>query len=203
MIIAWEGTIRVAAPIEAAYRYLADLPRHREWAQSVERIDMEQPGDAVGIGARYLTYERQGLQDDRQPHQSLAEREGIVEKTLAEVRDVVPNRRFAWHAHSVPRKNIRADIAFEFAPAAGGGTTITQRITMRMSLAAVLLARLLLRVGPTELRTRMEAQWEASLRNIQAVLEGEGASGRAGTCGVGRGAWGVGERRRLWGSIGG
>jgi hypothetical protein len=171
MHVAWEGTVEVAAPLEFTYRYLADLPRHGEWAQSVERMELQHPGDADGVGARYLTYERQALHHDRQPHQSLVDRGGIVEKTLAEVRELVPNRRIAWHAHSVPRKNIRADIAFDLAPIARDGTAVTQRISMHFSLPALLLARLLLRVSPAELRSKSETQWQASLQNIKLILE--------------------------------
>ena len=175
--IHWEGTITAAAPVEGTYDYLADLPRHREWAQSVERIEPQQPGDAAGVGARYLTYERQALHADRLPHQSLADRGGVAEKSLAEVRELVPHRRIAWHAHSVPRRNIRVDIAFDLTPAPGGGTIITQRIAMRLSLPALLLARLFLRVGPAELQSRSEAQWHASLQNIKTILEQYAAHG--------------------------
>ncbi|MFN8515080.1 MAG: SRPBCC family protein [Chloroflexia bacterium] len=182
MEVNWEGTIEVAAPVETAYRYLADLPRHREWAQSVERLELQRPGDVDGVGACYLTYERQGLQDDRRPHEEIGGRAGIVEKSLVEMRELVPNRRVALQAHSVPRKNIRVEIAFEFAPLTGGGTRVTQRIAMKMSPTAVLLARLLLRVGPAELRAKTEAQWRASLENVRVVL-----AGMAGSEGVGRG----------------
>ena len=171
MVITWEGAIQVAAPIESTYEYLADFPRHGEWAQSVERMELQQPGNAAGIGARYLTYERQALHDDRRPHQPLADRGGIRETSLAEVRELAPPRRIAWHAHAVPRRNIRADIAFDLAPTPGGGTTVTQRITLRLSLPALLLARLLLRVSPAVLRAKSEAQWRGSLRNIKAILE--------------------------------
>ena len=171
MEMTWEGMVHVAAPIESVYRYLADLPRHREWAQSVERMELQQPGDATGIGARYLTFERQALHADRQPHQSLSDRDGVRETTLAEVLELVPNQRIAWHAHSVPRRNIRADIAFDLTPAPGAGTMVTQRISMRLSLSAQLLALLLFRCSPATIRARSEAQWRASLDNIKAILE--------------------------------
>src|SRR4051794_4987125 len=73
----WTGTINLDAPVEAVYRYLADLPRHCEWAQTLERMELQRAGDAAGIGARYLTFERQAFQNDCRPRESLAEQQGF------------------------------------------------------------------------------------------------------------------------------
>jgi uncharacterized membrane protein len=32
MDVNWQGSIQIDAPIEQVYRYLADFPRHCEWA---------------------------------------------------------------------------------------------------------------------------------------------------------------------------
>jgi uncharacterized membrane protein len=167
----WTGTITIDAPVETVYSYLADLPRHCEWAQTLERMELQRAGDADGIGARYLTFERQAFQNDRQPRESLAERQGFKGKTLAEVRELVPNRRIAWHSHPVPRMGIHADISFDLAPAPGGGTTLTQRIAMHQAALVMLLFRPVFRMGKEEMARKSDAQYQGSLRNIRAILE--------------------------------
>ena len=49
MDVEWQGSISIAAPPERVYRYLADFPRHGEWAQSV--IELEQAGDSAKAAA--------------------------------------------------------------------------------------------------------------------------------------------------------
>jgi uncharacterized membrane protein len=167
----WTGTVHIAAPVETVYQYLAELPRHCEWAQTLERMEQQRPGDARGLGARYLTYERQAFQHDRQPRESLANRPGFKGKTLAEVRELVPNRRIAWHSHPVPRMGVHADIAFELLPAPDGGTTLTQRIAMHQAPLVMLMFRPVFRMRPEEMAAKSTAQWQASLQNIKAILE--------------------------------
>lgn len=167
----WQDTIHIDAPVEAVYAYLADLPRHCEWAQTLESMELKKPGDARGVGAQYLTHERQAFQNDRRPRESLADRKAFKGTTLAEVRELVPNRRIAWHSHPVPRMGVHADIALELAPAPDGGTTLTQRIAMHQAALPMLLFRPVFRMGPEEMKAKSEAQWKASLQNIKAILE--------------------------------
>jgi uncharacterized membrane protein len=96
--ITWDGTVTIHVPVERVYRYLADLPRHTEWAQSVETLELLRPGDGSGLGARYRVIERQVWQTDRRPRQSLTDKYGKPGDFLCEVRELIPNRRIAWHA---------------------------------------------------------------------------------------------------------
>src|SRR6476659_7215018 len=94
--ITWRETIEIDAPVEETYRYLADLPRHAEWAQSVVKLEQIRPGDRDGVGAQYRAAERQSWQTDRLPRAPLTS--GSPGDFLCEVRELVPNRRIAWYA---------------------------------------------------------------------------------------------------------
>ena len=50
MDVSWQGSVQIDVSVEQAYCYLADLPRHAEWAQSVERLDLVRAGDSSGVG---------------------------------------------------------------------------------------------------------------------------------------------------------
>ena len=96
MDVSWQGTIQIHAPLEQVYRYLADLPQHAEWAQSVERLELVQEGDSSGVGAVYRSAERQGWQNDRAPRAPLTE--GVAGTTRCEMIELIPNQRIAWHS---------------------------------------------------------------------------------------------------------
>ena len=150
---------------------MADFPRHCEWAQTLERMEQRKAGEAGGVGAQYLTFERQAFQSDRQPRGPLPTK-AFAGKTLAEVRELVPNRRIAWHSHPVPKMGISADIAMDLAPADHGGTRLTQTIRMHQAwLMVQLFSRLMFKTNPAGMEAKAHAQWDASLRNIKAILE--------------------------------
>ena len=65
--ITWQETVQINVLVEEAYRYLADLPRHAEWAQSVIKLEQVRPGDSKGVGTQYRAAERQAWQTDRLP----------------------------------------------------------------------------------------------------------------------------------------
>jgi uncharacterized membrane protein len=164
----WRGTVRVDRPVAEVYRYLADFPKHCEWAQTLDRMERVEPGDARGVGARYLTYERQRFQSDRKPREPLTR--GFAGKTMCYVDELVPDRRIAWHAHPVPRLPVRAECAFELAPAADGrGTVVTQTIRMHQNPLLMRVFGLLMGASPE----KAHAQWNASLQNVKTVLESE------------------------------
>ena len=167
----WQGTIEISAPPERVYSYLADFPRHCEWAQTLERMEQKKVGDAAGVGATYLTFERQAFQADRAPHGPMPAK-AFKGKTLAEIREKTPNRRLAWHSHPVPRMGVWADIAFDFAPDGQGGTRLTQTIDMHQAwLPLQLFAKLAFKSSPAEMEAKARAQWQASLANIKAIIE--------------------------------
>lgn len=49
----FETTWRLRAPLESVWRAIADCERWPSWWRGVERVDLLQPGDEHGIGARY------------------------------------------------------------------------------------------------------------------------------------------------------
>ncbi len=168
----WQGTVDIAVPIERAYAYLADFPRHCEWAQTLERMEQRAPGDARGVGAVYRTFERQAMQADRAPRGPLPAK-AFKGTTECEVVELIPNQRIAWRAHPVPiGMGTRAELAFDLAPRPDGGTQLTQTIHMHQAwLPLQLFSRLVFKTNPAAMETKAKAQWNASLRNIKAVLE--------------------------------
>jgi uncharacterized protein YndB with AHSA1/START domain len=171
MDITWEGHMQINAPIEQVYRYLADFPRHCEWAQTVERLELVRPGDSAGIGAQYLTTERQTMQADRKPRAPLTE--GEPDQTFCEVRELTPNQRIAWRAHLLPDAEPSADLDFELGLAKDGGTLLTQH--QRILVPDPMLSELQGMFG-SDVVEKVYAQWEAGLRNIKAILEEERGS---------------------------
>ena len=171
MDINWQGGVQIAAPIGQVYRYLADFPRHCEWAQTVERLELVRAGDGTGVGAQYLTTKRQTLQADRKPREPLTK--GEPDQTLCEVREVLPDRRIAWHAHMLPEADPSADLDFELASAENGDTLLTQH--QRLSVPDSMVAEMQ-RLFGSDVLELVYMQWEAGLRNIKAILEESAAS---------------------------
>ena len=167
----WQESIAIAASPEEVYRYLADFPSHCEWAQTLERLERTRAGDVRGVGARYRAIEHQALQSDRGPQQPISARGGLRSQTSCEIRELLPGRRIAWHAHTLPRSGLRADLSFDLADKAEHGTLLTQRIVFHQPGLLRLIFRLILRATEEELVTKGAAQWSAGLRNIKTILE--------------------------------
>jgi len=90
-------------------------------------------------------------------------------KTMCEVRQLEPNGRIAWHAHSVPKAmGLYADLAFELAPTANGGTLLTQQYRFHQPAPAVVLFKL---IFGKDLEAKGYAQWKAGLQNIKTIIE--------------------------------
>lgn len=168
----WQGSIDINAPVERVYGYLADFPKHCEWAQTLDRMEQKQAGDANGVGAVYLTHELQAMQSDRAPRGPMPAK-GFKGTTECTVTDLVPNRRIAWKAHPVPvSMGIHASLAFDLQPGQNGGTLLTQNIEMHQPwLPFQLFSRIAFKVKPEEMESRGRAQWQASLDNIKKILE--------------------------------
>ena len=166
MDISWQGSIQINQPVEQVYRYLADLPSHAEWAQSVERLELVQNGDSQGVGAVYRTAERQAWQTDRAPRAALTR--GVAGTTMCELVELRPNQRIAWRSWApVPGVKHEGTYAFELASDGNGGTRLTQSAALEDNWLGNIVSRLLFKTTPEKAR----AQWGASLRNIKAVLE--------------------------------
>jgi uncharacterized membrane protein len=172
MDLNWQGSVDINAPVDRVYTYLADFPKHCEWAQTLERMEQKKPGSASGVGAVYRTYERQGLQADRAPRGPLPAK-ASKGTTECEVTELAPNKRIGWKAHPVPvGLGIHANLGFDLAPNANGGTHLTQTIHMHEPwLMAQLLSRLMFRMKPEQAEAKTHAQWQASLDNIKKILE--------------------------------
>lgn len=171
MDIRWQGEIQIAAPYDFVYEYLANFPRHAEWAQTIERMEQRKPGDERGVGAQYYTYERQGMQCNRQPGEAITM--GRPVETIAEVRELSPYYRIVWHARSAQKPLLNAELSFDVKAAETGGTRLFQRIYMHTSKPYDMLDKFRNRTDPVVLRAQLRAQWEAGLRNIKDIVEGE------------------------------
>jgi uncharacterized membrane protein len=166
MDVRWQSSIQIHVPVEDAYRYLADLPRHAEWAQSVERLDLARAGDSAGVGAVYRTAERQDWQTDRAPRAPLTR--GVAGSTMCEMTELVPNRRIAWRSWApVPGVKHEGAYAFDLASDGNGGTRLTQSAALVDNWLGDIVSRLVFKTTPEKAR----AQWQASLSNIKAILE--------------------------------
>jgi uncharacterized membrane protein len=160
----WTGSVRINAPVEAVYAYLADFANQPEWDTTTVRIEQVKPGDATGVGAEYRAYERldwlsrSGDNKSEKSHQA-----GVSDR---EVRELVPNRRVAWHSHAVPRMGVTMDYAFELV-ADGDDTELTE--TVRLNSPGVMDA--LQKVVLPKLDDKQRALWRADLERIKHQVE--------------------------------
>lgn len=166
MDIRWQNSIQINCPVEQVYAYLADFPRHAEWALTLVRLEQVKPGDSNGIGAQYLTYERQAMHPDRQPFEPLTK--GMAAKTMCEVQELIPKQRIAWRAYMVPKTGLRSNLSFDLTPATGGGTLLKQAIFFHIPSPLALMFHLRYGGG---LDQKMQTQADAGLRNIKTILE--------------------------------
>jgi hypothetical protein len=171
MDIRWQGEIHINAPYDLVYGYLSDFPRHAEWTQTVERMELTRPGDESGVGARYRTFERQGMQANRAPGQPITAGQPLV--TLCEVRELCPCYRIAWHAHTEQKPTISAELSIDLNTHEQGGTRLVQRIVLSTTKTYDMLDKLRNRTDPVVWKAQMRAQWEAGLRNIKEIMETE------------------------------
>jgi len=170
MDIRWKNAIQINRPVEQVYAFLADFPRHAEWAQTVERLERIETGDANGVGARYLTHERQSMQVDRKPGEPLTK--GMKAKTICEVRALDPNQRIAWHSYMTMLTSTYADWEFRLESDSTGGTHLTQTCHFHFSPLSQGIGRLL------NMERKALAQFDAGLQNIKTILESSKANGQ-------------------------
>jgi len=170
MDIQWQDSIHISVPVEKVYAYLADFPRHTEWAQTLASMKLAKAGDATGHGAQYITSEKQAMRADRKPGQALTK--GMPATTLCEVTVLIPNQRIAWKARMLPNTGMNADYVFELSSAADDTTTLTQHV--RLHIPAPMAGMFKLMFG-RDLDAKSRAQYEAGLRNIKTLVE-SGAS---------------------------
>jgi len=162
----WQGTVHIDAPVSEVYRYLADFARHCEWDQSATRLEQVEKGDVNGIGAQWRSYERlDSLQADR-GRKPILHIHGSVGVAVREVREMVPDKRIAWHSYPVPRMGVTADCAFDLEEE-NGGTKLTETVQINAPGVMESFGKFVLR----SLDAKTTSQWESNLENIKHHFE--------------------------------
>ncbi len=165
MRIQWQGMIEVDAPSKQLYDYLSDFHRHREWSQTLERMDQVRDGDASGVGAQFITRER--IEFGATGWQRWLPFTSAT-KTRCEVRELVPYHRIAWQAHPVPRVGS-ARLSFDLEPTAEGGTTLRQTIEEYYPSPVAFMLRVVYNVTEDGIRQQLEH----SLQTLKATCDGK------------------------------
>jgi uncharacterized membrane protein len=159
----WEHSVVVQAPVDQVFALVADFNKHPEWDKFTKRVEQTKPGDASGVGAEWKVYEQLGLfalgQGERDPKHLT----GLAKR---EIRAVVPNEKVSWRTHPVPNVGIGADMTFEFA-AAANGTQVTYRVDVDVPKLMEKVTKVIL----SNLDSRQQAQWTASLEQLKVVAE--------------------------------
>ena len=169
----WQGTVSINAPVSEVYRFLADFSRHAEWDQSATRLEQVESGDVNGVGAKWRTYEKLDSLKGNPDRKSLLHLDGSLGVTVRQVRELVPNKRIAWHTYPIPRMGITADCAFELEEE-NGGTKLTE--TVQINVLGVLdsVGKFVIR----NLDAKQTAQWSENLEAIRAIVEGQSVPAR-------------------------
>ncbi len=159
-----KGSVRIGAPVDEVFAYLADFKRHAEWDESTAVVEQLEAGDAHGVGAKFKVQEHlQTLCSDANARSIMRPSVGLVGW---EVREVVPGNRIAWHAYSIPRFGVTADFAFTFAPD-GDGTMLTESVEIHVPALLDAAARKVFK----RLDDKQTAQWRRNLDNIQRKVK--------------------------------
>jgi hypothetical protein len=162
MRLDWHGEVDVPFSPHDVYGFLSDFRRHHEWAPTLERLEVVKPGDAAGVGTVYLTTER--IEMEGQPHGRHA-----TTHTYCEVRELVPDRVIAWHAH--PRPHVgNAELRFELEPLPNGWTRLRQRVREHYPEPVGTALRFAYGLSPEAI----ERQLNACLRRLEAALYRQG-----------------------------
>jgi hypothetical protein len=162
----WQGEVHIDAPVSEVYRFLADFSRHNEWDSSVTRLELVEKGDANGIGDHWRAYEKlDTLQSDR-GRKPLLQLHGNVGVAVREVRELVPNKRVAWHTYPVPRMGITADCSFDLEEE-NGGTKLTETVQINALSVLESFGKFVFK----SLDAKQTAQWEQNLQAVRQAVE--------------------------------
>jgi uncharacterized membrane protein len=159
----WEHSVVVDAPVDQVFALVADTSRHPEWDKFTKRVELVKEGDANGVGAEWKVYEQLGLftlDDEKLASGRLT---GLAKRV---VREVVPNKRVAWHTHPVPNVGITADLSYDFVEQ-GKSTRVTFNSVVSVPGVVERVTRVILR----NLDDRQHGQWAASVEKLKAVAE--------------------------------
>lgn len=160
----WTGSVWVNAPLDEVYGYLADFTRHPEWDDATVRVEQTAPGDATGVGAEYKAYESLGKVAKVGSGDSfIKDQAGLAKR---EVREMILNRRLAWHTHPVPNIGVSADCAFNLS-AENDGTTVTQTVEVSTLPGLHAITSFVFR----SLDAKQQASWAANLDRLKTAVE--------------------------------
>jgi len=160
---AWEHSVVVLAPVDEVYALVADITRHVEWDKFTRRVESSKPGDANGIGAEWKVYEQLGLFSLGEEEIDSRHLTGLAKRV---VREVEPNKRFAWHTHSIPNVGVSADLSYDFVDK-GDSTEVVFKSVVSVPAVVERIGRIILR----NLDTRQHGQWAASLERLREIAE--------------------------------
>ncbi|MDQ3043548.1 MAG: SRPBCC family protein [Chloroflexota bacterium] len=164
MATQWKGSVRIAAPVDDVFAYLADFNRHTEWDESTASVEQLELGDANGVGAKFKVHEHlQTLRSDLNARSVMRPSVGLAGW---EVREVVPGNRISWNSYAIPRFGVTADFTFTFA-SDGDGTVLTESVDFHVPAMLDAAARKLFK-GIDEKQT---SQWQRNLENIKRMVE--------------------------------
>ena len=142
-----ERQISISAPAERVFTYVADFPRHGEWAGSSLQIEKTSEGP-VGAGA---TFKSVGRQFGRDNHDNLT------------VKEFVPNEKIVFE--SVGDAGL---LQHHFLLKEEGGTTILAK-----GLEPLRTAGLFKLLAPIVMAFVAPRGFDGDLERIKAKLEGE------------------------------
>lgn len=128
----------IAAPAEALYDLVADMPRMGEWSPECERVDWSDGASAAAPGAAFTGHNRNGWRRW---------------STHGTVTAADRGREFAFEVRSV--FNLPVSLwSYRFAPAADGRCLVTESTEDRRGALMKLLAPLATGIGDREARNR-------------------------------------------------
>jgi ligand-binding SRPBCC domain-containing protein len=163
----WEGSVRVDAPVEEVWAFVADFNRHPEWDRFTKEIALIKAGDELGVGAEWKVKEQLGMF-------TAEDKKNWFEHGVApgkrEVRHVVPGRKIVWLTYPVPKVGVSAEFTFELIPETGG-TLVRQVVQVNVPGVVDVVGRVLL---PKRDKVQ-QALWQENLQHLKGVVEGAAA----------------------------
>jgi uncharacterized membrane protein len=164
-----ETPLDIGRPAAEIYAYLADFPRHPEWAHTYLSIEPLTPGPPR-VGSRYRVREKQDLRSDKLPYTTVAHREGVDYVSELEVIALELNQRIGWRSQ-VQGGPFSAEGAFVLEPVTDVITTV--RMRMRLTGAQEQIRSWMLdlqaRGYPLDIIAR---QVDRAMHNLRTILEG-------------------------------
>jgi uncharacterized membrane protein len=161
----WEGSVHIDAPVGQVFPYLADFYRHPEWDRLTLKVEKTKDGDSSGAGAEWRIHETCDLFSLGPPGAHVKQGTGLAKRV---VKEVVPNKTVAWHAHPIPKLGISTDYLYQ-VESDGDGTKVTQRVTVNVPGVLDKVARLVAK----NLDSNLRQIWPQSLQRLETLVTRE------------------------------